>query len=129
MSAIVLSTPLELHKLAEEGIAVADLKAFMQRFSLTQKQMACLMGLSDKTLFNLLKNDVLDVATSDRFLLVHSIFQEGVDALMSEQTFRRWLDKPHTHFNRKTPLEMMTTINGAEAVRDELIRMKYGVLS
>lgn len=129
MSITVLSTPLELHKLAEEGVAVADLKAFMQRFTLTQKQMASLLGLSDKTLFNLLKSEILDVATSDRFLLVKSIFQEGAEALMSEQTFRKWLDKPHMHFNRKIPLEMMATINGAEAVRDELIRTKYGVLS
>lgn len=129
MSAIVLSTPLELHKLAEEGVTVADLKTFMQRFSLTQKQMASLLGLSDKTLFNLLKKDMLDVATSDRFLLVQSIFQEGVEALMSEQTFRQWLEKPHTYFNRRTPLEMMATINGAEAVRDELIRTKHGILS
>ena len=72
---------------------------------------------------------MLDVATSDRFLLVQSIFQEGVEALMGEQTFRRWLEKSHAHFNSRTPLEMMTTNNGAEAVRDERIRTKHGVPS
>ncbi len=119
----------ERHDLAERGIAVATLKAFMSEFRLTQKQMALLLGISDKTLFNLLKNDRMDLAASDRFLLVQAVFQEGIEALMSKNTFQQWLHKPHRYFEGKAPIAIMTTINGLEAVREELIRTKYGILS
>ncbi len=119
----------ELHDLAEKGVAVTDLKTFMREFQLTQKQMALLLGISDKTLFNLLKGNRLDLAASDRFLLVQDVFREGAEALMSKNTFQQWLHKPHYYFEGKAPMAIMTTINGLEAVREELIRTKYGVLS
>lgn len=129
MSPIHIYTPKELHERAEVGVPVAELQAFMKKFKLTQKQTAFLLNTSDKTLFNLLKDDLLNISVSDRFLMVNSIFEEGVSALMSLDTFVAWLYKPHFYFNHKPPFEMMGTINGAEAVRDELIRTKYGVLS
>jgi len=122
-------SPKELHEKAEQGVPAAELQAFMKKFGLTQKQTAFLLGISDKTLFNLLKADLLNIAVSDRFLLVASVFAEGVNTLMSVNSFREWLNKPHFHFNKKTPFEMMETINGTGAVRDELTRTKYGVLS
>lgn len=122
-------TPKELHERAKQGVPVAELQVFMKKFGLTQKQTAFLLGISDKTLFNLLKEKLLNTPVSDRFLMITAIFEEGVNALMSVDTFRAWLYKPHFHFNKKIPFEMMGTINGAEAVRDELIRTKYGVLS
>lgn len=122
-------TPKELHERAEQGVPVAELQAFMKKFDLTQRQTAFLLGISDKTLFSLLKGKLLNTPASDRFLMIAAIFEEGVSTLMSVDTFRAWLHKPHFHFNKKLPFEMMRTINGAEAVRDELIRTKYGVLS
>jgi putative toxin-antitoxin system antitoxin component (TIGR02293 family) len=115
--------------MAEQGVPVAKLQSFMKKFGLTQKQTAFLLDISDKTLFNLLKEDLLNVSVSDRFLMIATIFQEGVDTFMSINAFSAWLFKPHFHFNKKSPFEIMGTINGAEAVRDELIRTKYGVLS
>jgi len=129
MSPIHVYTPKELHERAEQGVPVAELQAFMKKFGLTQKQTAFLLGISGKTLFSLLKEDLLNTPASDRFLMIAAVFEEGVDALMSVDAFRAWLYKPHFHFNKKFPFEMMGTINGAEAVRDELIRTKYGVLS
>lgn len=122
-------TPKELHQRAEQGVASEEVKELIQKFHLNQKQMAFLLNVSDKTLYALLKSKQLDMAHSDRFLMIQSVFQEGAEAFMSVETFRNWLDKPHFYFDKKTPFELLGTINGAEAVRSELIRTKYGILS
>jgi len=122
-------TPKERYQLVINGVATAELKEFMQTFKLNQKQMAQLLAVSDKTLYAQLKGKRLDQNLSDRFLLIQSVFVEGVDALMSADIFRRWLDTPHRGFEELRPITLMSTINGAEAVRSELIRTKHGILS
>lgn len=122
-------TPKERYLLLKKGVATDEVKQFLQKFELGQKQTATLLSVSDKTLYAQLKGEVLDESLSDRFLLIASVFAEGEDALMSATTFRKWLGTPHRSFEGFTPLTLMATINGAEAVRSELIRTKHGVLS
>jgi len=61
--------------------------------------------------------------------LILSVFAQGVEALMSAEVFRQWLLTPHKNFNGETPFALMTTISGAEVVKNELIRTQYGILS
>lgn len=111
------------------GVSSEQVSDFMQRFQLTQKQLADLLAISDKTLYAQRKNSHLDEASSDRFLFIQSIFALGEEALMSTEVFRKWLQTPHRSFENRTPLTLMKTISGAEVVRNELIRTQYGVLS
>lgn len=122
-------TPKERYQLSKKGVPADEVKKFMHKFQLGQKQMATLLSVSDKTLYTQLKEKRIDHHLSDRFLLVQSVFAEGEETLMSVENFRQWLDLPHRNFDGQTPMTLLSTINGAEAVRSELIRTKYGVLS
>ncbi len=122
-------TPKERYEQLQQGISEEQVRSFMQKFQLSQKQLANLLSVSDKTLYAQRKNGRLEESLSDRFLLIQSVFAQGEEALMSPEVFRKWLDTPHRSFENRTPLTLMTTINGAEAIRSELIRTQYGVLS
>ncbi|MFP4342208.1 MAG: antitoxin Xre/MbcA/ParS toxin-binding domain-containing protein [Cyclobacteriaceae bacterium] len=122
-------TPKERYQLSKKGVPVVEVKKLMQKFQLSQKQMSTLLSVSDKTLYSQLKEELIDQQLSDRFLLIQSVFAEGEEALMSAETFRKWLDLPHRNFDDQTPMTLLSTINGAEAVRSELVRSKYGILS
>lgn len=119
----------ERHKASLIGVPTEKVNKFIDRFHLTRKDLASLLGITERTLYSQLKKDKLDEKTSDRFLLINSVFEEGVDALMSDEAFIEWIHIPHSHFDKETPFSLLTSINGAEAVREELIRTKYGVLS
>ena len=122
-------TPKQRYLLLKQGVAIDQVKRLMEKFDLGQKQMATLLSVSDKTLYAQFKGKSLDENLSDRFLLIASVFEEGEEALMSSSTFRKWLDTPHHSFDGLSPITLMATINGAEAVKSELIRTKHGVLS
>ena len=122
-------TPKERYQQLAQGVSEEHVKALMQKFQLSQKQLADLLSVSDKTLYTQRKNGRLEASLSDRFLLIQSVFAQGEEALMSAEIFRKWLDTPHRSFENRTPRTLMATINGAEAVRSELIRTQYGILS
>jgi putative toxin-antitoxin system antitoxin component (TIGR02293 family) len=129
MDDILASSSKERHKASLSGVPTKTVNKFINRFNLTRKDLASLLGITERTLYSQLKKDKLDEKTSDRFLLVSSVFEEGSDALMSDAAFIEWIHTSHSHFDKETPFSLLTTINGAEAVREELIRTKYGVLS
>ena len=122
-------TPKERYQQLQQGVSEEQVKSLMKKFQLSQKQLADLLSVSDKTLYAQRKKGHLDEGLSDRFLLIQSVFAQGEEALMSAEVFRKWLDTPHRSFDNHTPLTLMTTINGSEVVRSELIRTQYGVLS
>ncbi|MEM6846160.1 MAG: antitoxin Xre/MbcA/ParS toxin-binding domain-containing protein [Bacteroidota bacterium] len=122
-------SPKERYEQLAQGVNEAQVKALMEQFQLSQKQLAELLAVSDKTLYAQRKTGQLDPALSDRFLLIQSVFAQGIEALMSAKVFRKWLLTPHRSFDGQTPFTLMTTISGAEVVKNELIRAQYGVLS
>ena len=125
----ILPTPKERYQQLQQGILEEQVATFMRKFQLSQKQLANLLSVSDKTLYAQRKNGRLEESLSDRFLLIQSVFAQGEEAFMSAQVFRKWLDTSHRSFENQTPLTLMTTISGAEVVRSELIRTQYGILS
>jgi putative toxin-antitoxin system antitoxin component (TIGR02293 family) len=122
-------SPKERYEQLFQGISEDKVSAFMKQFHLSQKQLAELLAVSDKTLYAQRKKGQLEQPLSDRFLLIQSVFAQGVEALMSEEVFRQWLLTPHRNFKGETPFTLMTTISGAEVVKNELIRTQYGILS
>ena len=122
-------SPKERYKQLIQGIREDRVSAFMKQFYLSQKQLAELLAVSDRTLYAQRKKGQLEQPLSDRFLLIQSVFAQGVEALMSAEVFRQWLLTPQRNFNGETPFTLMTTISGAEVVKNELIRTQYGILS
>jgi putative toxin-antitoxin system antitoxin component (TIGR02293 family) len=114
----------------EAGVYTKEVRAFQQEYTLTHKQMAYLLTMSEKGYYNLLNKDsLLSKNQSGQFLKVAEVFKEGEEALMSKEAFLEWLQQPHWYFKHRKPFDLLDTPIGADAVIDELGRAKYGMLS
>ncbi len=114
----------------EQGVDIQELKMFQAQYTLTYKQMAHLLAISEKSYYNLLKKEArLNAHQSGQFLKVVQVFAEGEEALMSREAFLEWMEQPHWYFDQRKPFDLLDNSIGADAVIAELIRTKYGVLS
>lgn len=114
---------------SEKGVSSNVIKEFEETYQISKKQMASLIGVSEKTYYNLMSENKLDKSRSDRFLQVQKVFEEGRYTLMSENNFKEWLHTPQVVFNNHKPFEMLQTFSGLEAVYEELFRIKHGILA
>lgn len=122
-------TEIKMYDLAKYGLDTSVVMEMESVYSIPKKQMASLIGVSEKTYYTAISKEKLDSDRSDRFLFISKIFDEGEDAFGSKENFKTWLYKSHPSLDNHTPIELLETLNGAQAVRAEIIRTKYGVLS
>lgn len=55
------------------------------------------------------------------------LLERATRAFGSESKARRWLRRPHSAFDDRSPLEVARTGSGRERVHDVLGRIEYGV--
>ena len=122
-------TEIKRYQLAEEGLQTHMVREFEVAYGISKHEMADLMGISEKTYYNLLLKDKLDRERSDRFLFIEKIFEEGEETFTSKQNFNRWLRLPHPSLGNQKPIDLLDSLNGAQAVHAEIIRTRHNVLS
>ena len=122
-------TEIKRYQLAEEGLQTNMVREFEVAYGISKHEMADLMGISEKTYYNLLLKDKLDRERSDRFLFIEKIFEEGEETFVSKQNFNSWLRQPHPSLENQKPIDLLDSLNGAQAVHAEIIRTRHNVLS
>jgi putative toxin-antitoxin system antitoxin component (TIGR02293 family) len=122
-------TEIKRYQLAEEGLQTNMVREFEVAYGISKHEMADLMGISEKTYYNLLLKDKLDRERSDRFLFIEKIFEEGEETFIGKQNFNSWLRQPHPSLENQKPIDLLDSLNGAQAVHAEIIRTRHNVLS
>lgn len=98
-------------------------------YGLTKQQMAALLGVSEKTFYNMMKADSLDPQQSDRFTFMKNILQEGRYTFGSASNFRDWLHTEQPTLGGLAPISMMASLNGAQEVLAALLRIRHGIFA
>ena len=99
------------------------------RVGLTDKEMARILNLSERSLHRQAADKTLDLNKTERLLLeeliMHglSTFDERKDVLA------RWLRDPRPSLGNVTPVSLLDTIVGFGLVDDELSRIEEGMIS
>ena len=96
-------------------------------YGLQKVDIANLLGVSEKTLYNLMKHELLDAERSDRFNFINKILESGKEAFGSERNFTEWMKKPQPTLEGYKPIDMLSSINGATRVYQLLGRIKHGI--
>ncbi|MEQ9466344.1 MAG: DUF2384 domain-containing protein [Ekhidna sp.] len=96
-------------------------------YGMTKDDMAGIMGVSEKTYYNMMQKPTLDRERSDRFQFIRQILESGEEALGSKSNFSAWLKTPQPMLDGYIPLDMMSTITGANRVLQILGRIKHGI--
>ncbi|MGL4610864.1 MAG: antitoxin Xre/MbcA/ParS toxin-binding domain-containing protein [Trueperaceae bacterium] len=98
-----------------------------RQVGLLNENLAAFLGISPKTYSRRRREGKLDTAESLRLEMLEKMYTLAQDVLGGEDRAKRWLTGPLTGLGNKAPLELLTSIQGYETVRNALYRQAYGM--
>lgn len=117
------------YQIAEEGLETNIVREFEAVYEVPKKKMAHILGVSEKTYYNLMSQAVIDRERADRFLFIERIFEEGEETFQTKENLRSWLQLPHPNLDYKKPIDLLESLNGSQAVLAEIVRTRHNILS
>ena len=100
------------------------------RIGLTDKEMAKILNLSERSLHRQAADKTLDSNKTERLLLLEELIQHGLATFDERQdVFARWLRAPRPSLGNVAPVSLLDTIAGFGFVDDELSRIEEGMIS
>lgn len=112
-----------------DTIKSTAVKEAVTTYGINRAQMASLLGISEKTYYNMMKSATLDKNQGDRFTFISNILEEGQITFNGHSNFKGWLNSEQPTLGGITPIEMMSTINGAQEVQAAITRIKHGIFA
>ena len=99
-----------------------------RKIGLTDKEMAPILNLSERTLHRLRPDALLDNNSSERLLLLEQLLSHGSDVFDGRMdVLGRWLRIPLSELYQQSPLTLLDTTTGFGMVHNVLGRIEHGV--
>lgn len=118
---------MDQHGLVQVGVPTEVLDKVVASFlRLDESEVLGAVGVSSRTVQRR-KSGVLSPEHSGAMLDLIAVTQKAMDVLGSREAAENWLRQPALAFDGRRPIELLSTRQGADLVKDHLIRMDYGV--
>lgn len=126
-----IRSAVEMADAIRQGLSKASLLSVKHCAALTDRQLAAMLGISEKTLGRIKEDEGrrLDAVSSDRLYRLARIFAIAEHALESAEAAHEWLHHPQVGLGNQVPLDCLQTEVGAREVENLLGRIEYGVFS
>lgn len=99
-----------------------------RKIGLTDKEMAPILNLSERTLHRLRPDALLDNNSSERLLLLEQLLEHGLDVFDGRaDVLGRWLRIPLSELLQHPPLALLDTTTGFGMVHNVLGRIEHGI--
>lgn len=99
-----------------------------RKIGLTDKEMAPILNLSERTLHRLRPDALLDNNSSERLLLLEQLLSHGLDVFDGRaEVLGRWLRHPLSELHQQSPLTLLDTTTGFRMVHTVLGRIEHGI--
>ena len=117
------------HKQIHEGVSAADVGVLAKRFSVSNKEIAKILGISPRALNkkNLEKTDKLDKNISERCINLNNLFNLTVDYFGSEKSAISWFHTNNIGLGFVTPFSLCETFHGMSMVENTIVKLKHGM--
>ena len=112
-----------------DEINVSVVQEAQTTYNVSKQGMAKLLGISNKSYYNLMKTTTLDKNQSDRFTYIQNILQEGSVTFNGSSNFREWLHTEQPTLNGAKPIDMLASITGAHRVLVAITSIKHGIFA
>lgn len=110
------------------GVSRAKVDAIAQLVGLTDREMARILNLSERTLHRLQPDVRLDANASERLLLLEALLRHGLDVFDNRaEVLGRWLRVPLPELRRQSPVSLLDTVTGLGMVHTVLGRIEHGI--
>jgi putative toxin-antitoxin system antitoxin component (TIGR02293 family) len=116
-------------KTIRQGLSAKVLKALALDLKMSERQLAAVLKIPDRTLDRRLKEGVLSPEESDRVARLAKVLERAREVFGNLEKARGWMNTRIAAFDGETPLERADTSLGASQVEDVLGRIDYGVFS
>ena len=111
------------------GIATKSVDYFLERTGLTKVQLSKLIHVSIRTLQRNNPEKSLNTNSSERLLELTRLYLLGIETFGNKDKFNKWLYRPNLSLAKQKPIELLETNIGVNIVKDELLRIEFGVFS
>lgn len=99
-----------------------------RKIGLTDKEMAPILNLSERTLHRLRPDSLLDNNSSERLLLLEQLLDHGLDVFDGRaDVLGRWLRIPLSELHDQPPIHLLDTTTGFGMVHNVLGRIEHGI--
>jgi putative toxin-antitoxin system antitoxin component (TIGR02293 family) len=116
------------HERILEGLPFAAVEKVKARASLTDAEVARLLGIGEATLRRARASGAtLDAATSDRLYRLSKVLAVAEEVLEGAGNAMNWMRRPQPALSGQVPLELLVTQAGADEVETLLRRIDYAV--
>lgn len=124
-----LQSKMDLVELGSIGITKSAVSHLADYLSLSWKQIADLLPVTERTLQRYSSQQHFNCAVSEQVIHIAEVVAKGAEVFKDKKKLAAWLNTPHKVFNGKTPFDMLGSRFGMELVLEELGRIGFGVYS
>lgn len=113
---------------ARAGVNRSKVDEVARIVALTDKEMARILNLSERTLHRLRPDVRLDSNASERLLLLEGLIRHGLTVFDDRSdVLGRWLHIPLAELRRQAPVALLDTTTGFGMVHTVLGRIEHGI--
>jgi len=124
-----LESKMDLVELGSIGITKNAVSHLANYLSLSWKQIADLLPVTDRTLNRYTSNQHFNSAVSEQVIHIAEVLAKGTEVFQEKRKLLLWLNTSHKVFSGKTPFALLNSRFGTELVLEELGRIEFGVYS
>ncbi len=112
-----------------KGLSRKSLDKLMMITGLSAQEIASFIHVSDRTLRRYKPSTLLSPEQSERVIEIAELYAVGEETFGSIESFREWMDSRVWSLGHKRPKEFLDTLKGIQFIKNELLKIQYGVLS
>lgn len=119
----------QLVDIGPQSVPWSSIAGFSTRLGIEPAALLRLIGMSERTAIRRKAEGYLKPDEADRLLRIGRIYEEATRILSGEDRAAGWLNHPSPYLYGMTPLSLLDSDGGAQAVSEELGRIDYGELA
>lgn len=122
-------TPLQWVAVIRQGIPSAAVDSIAKALCLTHSDLAATLGIPERTLARRKKEGLLHSEESAKLVRLARVVERAEEVFEGREPALDWLKSKNAALSGVTPLSLLDTDIGAEAVMDTLGRIEHGVFA
>ena len=124
-----IQNQMDLIELSNKGVTKDALAHLAEFFSFRISQMAALLPVTERTIQRYTAKKHFNRAVSEQILQIAEVAAKGTGVFEDKDKFLSWINHPNKALGNRTPMSLLRSRFGVQAVLDELGRIEYGVVS
>lgn len=122
-------TSMDMASMSRRGVSPSTVDKITDFMNITQKELSSILAIPERTLVRRKGAEMLPSDESGKLVRMARVIERAEDVFEDQDAARDWLKSANASLSGETPMSMLDTEFGAEAVMDTLGRIEHGVFA